>query len=90
MVIQWVTVTFCTAKTVGGSEPTSDGNDIIQMCEKKLDISVCELLTSIILSLFINQAYSKYKHSLTFRIRRYVVIATKPVHRLQIRPIVHN
>jgi len=30
------------------------------------------------------------KHSLTFRVRRYVVIATKPVHRLQIRPIVDN
>ena len=26
-----------------------------------------------------NQAYSEYKHSLTFRVRRYVVIATKPV-----------
>ena len=37
-----------------------------------------------------NQAQSEYKHSLTFRIRRYVVIATKPVHRLQINPIVHN
>jgi len=31
-----------------------------------------------------------YKHSLTFCVRRYVVIATKPVHLLQIRPIVHN
>jgi len=38
----------------------------------------------------VNQAYSEYKHSLTFRVRRYVVIATKPVHRLQIRQIVHN
>jgi len=28
-----------------------------------------------------NQARSEYKHSLTFRVRRYVVIATKPVHR---------
>ena len=37
-----------------------------------------------------NQAYSEYKNSLTFRVRRYVVIATKPVHRLQIHPIVHN
>jgi len=37
-----------------------------------------------------NQAYSDYKHSLTFCVRRYVVIATKPVHRLQIRPIMHN
>jgi len=27
----------------------------------------------------------EYKHSLTFRVRRYVVIATKPVHQLQIR-----
>jgi len=26
-----------------------------------------------------NQACSEYKHSLTFRVRRYVVIATKPV-----------
>ena len=33
---------------------------------------------------------SEYKNSLTFRVRRYVVIATKPVHRLQIRPIMHN
>jgi len=31
---------------------------------------------------FGNQAYSEYKHSLTFRIHA-VVIATKPVHRLQ-------
>jgi len=30
-----------------------------------------------------NQAQSEYKHSLTFRVRRYVGIATKPVHRLQ-------
>jgi len=50
-----------------------------------------------------NQAYGEYKHSLTFRVRRYVVmctdckparryvvIETKPVHRLQMRPIVHN
>ena len=35
-----------------------------------------------------NQAYTE--HSLTFRVRRYVVIATKPVHRLQIYPIMHN
>jgi len=32
----------------------------------------------------------EYKHSLTFRVRRYVVIATKPVHLLQIRRIMHN
>ena len=32
----------------------------------------------------------KYKPCLTFRIRRYVLIATKSVHRLQIRLIVHN
>ena len=37
-----------------------------------------------------NQAQSEYKHSLTFRVRRYVVIETKPMHGLQIRPIVHN
>jgi len=37
-----------------------------------------------------NQALSEYKHSLTFRVRCCVVIATKHVHRLQIRPIVHN
>ena len=37
-----------------------------------------------------NQAQSEYKHSLTFCVRRYVVIATKPVHRLQIRPTVHS
>jgi len=32
---------------------------------------------------------SEYKHTLTFRVWRYVVTATKPVHRLQIRPTVH-
>jgi len=37
-----------------------------------------------------NQAQSEYKHLLTFCVRRYVVIATKPVHQLQIRPIMHN
>jgi len=37
-----------------------------------------------------NQTYSEYKHSLTFRVPRYVVIAAKAVHRLQICPIVHN
>jgi len=37
-----------------------------------------------------NHAESKYKHSLTFRVWRYVVIATKPVHKLQIRPTLHN
>jgi len=37
-----------------------------------------------------NKAQSEHKHSLTFRVRRYVVIATKPVHRLQIRATVHN
>jgi len=36
------------------------------------------------------QAYSKYKHLLTFHILHYVVTATKPVHQSQIRPIVHN
>jgi len=36
------------------------------------------------------------EHSLAFRVRtcnqgsRYVTIATQPVHRLQIRPTVHN
>jgi len=35
------------------------------------------------------QAQSEHKHSLTVRIQRYVVIATKPVHQLQIRPTVH-
>jgi len=32
-----------------------------------------------------NQADSEYKHSLTFRVWRYVVTATKSAHRLQIR-----
>jgi len=36
------------------------------------------------------QAQSEHKQSLTFRVRRYVVIAMKPVYRLQIRPIVYN
>jgi len=38
----------------------------------------------------LNQAQSEHKHSLTFRILRYVLIATKPVHWLQSRPKVHN
>jgi len=38
----------------------------------------------------VKQAQNEYKHSLTFRVRRYVVIATKLVHRLQIRSIVRN
>ena len=37
-----------------------------------------------------NKAYNKYKHSLTFRVRHYVVIAMKPMHRLQMCRIVHN
>ena len=39
-----------------------------------------------------NPAYraSTSMHSLTFRVRRYVVTATKLVHRLQIRPRVHS
>jgi len=37
-----------------------------------------------------NQAYSEYKHSVAFCVRLYVVTATKPVHLLQIHPIVHN
>jgi len=37
-----------------------------------------------------NQAYSEYKHSLTSRVRRYVVTATKAVHQVQIRPIMRN
>jgi len=32
----------------------------------------------------VNHAQSEYKHSLTFHIRRSVVIAMKPMHRLQI------
>ena len=39
---------------------------------------------------FSHYSYSEYKQSLTFRVRRYVVIATKLVHRLQILLIVHN
>jgi len=31
-----------------------------------------------------NHGQSEYKHSLTFRVWRYVGIASKPVHRLQI------
>ena len=38
----------------------------------------------------INQTQSEYKHSLTFCVRHYVVVATKPMHQLQICPIVHN
>jgi len=38
----------------------------------------------------LKQGYSEYKHSLTFRVWRYVAIVVKPMHRLQIRPILHN
>jgi len=38
----------------------------------------------------LNHARSDYEHWLIFRVRRCVVTATKPVHRLQIRPVVHN
>jgi len=37
-----------------------------------------------------NHAQSEYKHSLTFHVWHYVVIATKPMHWLQICSIVHN
>jgi len=37
-----------------------------------------------------NQPESDYKHLLTFCVRRCVVMATKPVHRLQIRPILQT
>jgi len=37
-----------------------------------------------------SQAQSEYKHSLSFRVRRNVVIATKLVHWLQMHPTVHN
>ena len=43
-----------------------------------------------VLSQILNQAQSEYKHSLAFCVWRYDVIATKPMHRLQIRPMVHN
>jgi len=33
---------------------------------------------------------TRHKHSLTFRVRRYNVIATKPIYRMQICPIGHN
>jgi len=37
-----------------------------------------------------DRVQSEYKHSLTFRVPRYVVTAMKPMHRLQIHPTVHN
>ena len=42
------------------------------------------------LSLFKTRHMREYKHSLTFRVRRYVVRATKRMHWLQIRPKLHN
>jgi len=47
-------------------------------------------LLSVVWATVYNQAQSEYKHSLTFCIQRYVVIATKPVHQLQVHPIVHK
>jgi len=37
-----------------------------------------------------NRHRASTEPSLIFRVQRYVVIATKPVHRLQILPIIHN
>jgi len=39
---------------------------------------------------FLTRHTASRKHSLSFRVRRYVVMAMKPEHRLQIRPIVHS
>jgi len=57
--------------------------------------SICCLLISlkqqeVAFATSINQAYSEYKHSLAFRFRHYVVRATKPMYRLQMRQMVHN
>ena len=57
------------------------------MLQRHSNITAYEMT---VLSTTSNQAYSQYKHSLTFRARHHVVIATKPVHRSQIRPTVHN
>ena len=42
-------------------------------------VSIMQVLTR-------HRAQSEYKHSLMFRVRCYVDIATKPMYRLQIRP----
>ena len=50
-------------------------------------VSVIKDCNSLLLS---KQTQSEYKHSLIFHIWHYAVTATKPVHRLQIRPALHN
>jgi len=52
------------------------------MLQRHNDITAYEMT---VLSTTSNQAYSQYKHSLTFRVGHHVGMATKPVHRSQIR-----
>jgi len=52
--------------------------------------TVYDLLSLSMSTTILTRHRTSTNHSLTFRVRRYVVIATKCVHRLQIRPIVHN
>ena len=69
--------------------------DAINECEEVGRVCSCVFVGTVINSHFdcqvsvssgaatVQQAQSEYKHSLTFHIQCYVVIATKPVHRLR-------
>jgi len=68
---------------------SSDSDSVILACGLALVSSVAIQKQKLNLRAQ-KQAQSEYRHSLTFRIRRYIAVATKPVHRLQIRETVHN
>jgi len=72
--------------------PTNNANRLLCCFWDFTTLSIVSIITDSINALTnqINQAQSEYKHLLTYRVRRYVVIAMKHVHRLQICPIVHN
>ena len=58
-------------------QPFHGRQEVLQKSEQPVNIS--------------NKAYSEYKHVLANISRsRYVAVTTQPVHRLQIRPTVHN
>ena len=65
--------------------------DSFQLYASQYHNTVTKLTVVTVLGGFLlYQAQSENKHSLTFCVRHYVVIATKLVHQLQICPIVHN
>jgi len=81
------------ASTIAEPRYVSSVNTVLSPSRKTNDVDIASDLTlepSTTRKTTQYQAYSKYKHSFTFCVQCYVVIATKPVHQLQICPIVHN